>query len=400
LDDEGVESRQDMSETNNESGNGQAETEAQFKEAIEGEVERIEETRSASGLSRLPMVLAVLALLAVSVGLVFGYRYWLDMKQTLVSLNDLLAQANQEQSHFEQQLEQTRRDFAQQRQLIEAQKARFEKQAETIRQAKEASQQQGDQLYRSLSEIQTRMGGKEGQWRVAEAEYLMRVANHRLNLMGDPDTAIEALKSADERLNASGDPGWSGVRETIATEITRLTALPRVDHAGISGELSALEERVQALPLRDSGVVQGPVTARSEDLPTAAGNAESRLDRLLDDFWQGFKSMMVIRHHDRPVTAMLPPEQRYFLIQNLRLKIENAKAAMMGRNQALYADNLNSAIGWIDRYFLISAPEVVGFKSQLQQLAARVIAPELPDISASIRALQKRRQSMNREDLR
>jgi uroporphyrin-3 C-methyltransferase len=389
-----------MSETNNESGNGQAETEAEFKEAIEGEVERIDETQGRSGLSRLAMVLAVVALLAVSVGLVLGYRYWLDMKQTLVSLNDLLAQANQEQSLFERQLEKTRQDFAQQQQVIEAQKALFEKQAEAIRQAKETSQQQGDQLYRSLSEIQTRMGGKEGQWRVAEAEYLMRVANHRLNLMGDPNTAIEALKSADERLNASGDPGWSGVRETIAAEITRLTALPKVDHAGISGELSALEARVEALPLLDSGLVQGPVTARVEPAPAAAGDGEFELDRLLDDFWRGFKSMMVIRHHDRPVTAMLPPEQRYFLMQNLRLKIENAKAAMMGRNQALYADNLNSAIGWIDRYFQTSAPEVVGFKSQLEGLAARVIAPELPDISASLRALQKRRQSMNREGLR
>jgi uroporphyrin-3 C-methyltransferase len=278
----------------------------------------------------------------------------------------------------------------------------LKKQAESIRQAKQASQQQSDQLYHSLAEIQTRMGGKEGQWRVAEAEYLMRVANHRLSLMDDPNTALEALKSADERLSASGDPGWSGVREIIAEETALLIALPKVDRGGISAELSALAKRVEALPLLDAGLVHGPVAAQPDiDISSdVADKGEFQLKSVLVEFWQGFKSMMVIRHHDRPVSAMLPPEHRYFLMQNLSLKIENAKAAMMGRNQTLYTDNLNSAVEWIDRYFQASAPEVVGFKSQLEGLAAREIAPEMPDISGSLRALQKRRKSINRENLR
>jgi uroporphyrin-3 C-methyltransferase len=389
-----------MSETIDKSGNSQAETEAEFTDTIEGEVAHIDESTGRSSISRLPIVLAVVALLAVTVGLVFGYRYWLDMKQTLVSLNDVLVKANQEQAQFKQQLEQTRQHFEQQQQAIEAQQTALKEQAEGIRQAKAASQQQSDQLYHSLSEIQTKMGGKEGQWRVAEAEYLMRVANHRLNLMGDPGTALEALKSADQRLIASGDPGWSGVREIIAEEVTRLTALPKVDSDGISAELSALAKRVETLPLLDEGVVLGAVAAQPESTPDVTENEEFQLKKVFDDFWRGFKSMMVIRHHDRPISAMLPPEQRYFLVQNLRLKIENAKVAMMGRNQGLYTDNLGSAVEWIDRYFQTSASEVIGFKSQLEGLVAREIAPEMPDISASLRALQKRRQSMSRENLR
>jgi uroporphyrin-3 C-methyltransferase len=389
-----------MSKTNNETGNSQAETEAEFADAIEGEVERLDGSSGRSAISRLPVVLAMVVLLAVAVGMVFGYRYWLDMKQTLASLNDVLAKANQEQAQFEQQLEQTRRNFEQQQQAIEAQQAALKKQAESIRQAKQASQLQSDQLYHSLAEIQTRMGGKEGQWRVAEAEYLMRVANHRLSLMDDPNTALEALKSADERLRASGDPGWSGVREIIAEETAQLIALPKVDRDGISAELSALAKRVEALPLRDAGLVQAPIAAQPDTPSDVADKGEFELKSVLADFLQGFKSMMVIRHHDRPVSAMLPPEQRYFLMQNLSLKIENAKAAMMGRNQILYTDNLNSAVEWIDRYFQASAPDVVGFKSQLEGLAARAIAPEMPDISGSLRALQKRRKSINRENLR
>ncbi|MEW8506593.1 MAG: uroporphyrinogen-III C-methyltransferase [Candidatus Thiodiazotropha sp.] len=389
-----------MSNTDNESGYGQKEKEAEFTDAIEGEVERIDESAGKAALSRLPVIVAVVALLVVVAGSLLGYRYWLDMKQSLVSLNDALAKANQQQSQFDEQLQQTRRHFQQQQQAIEAQKEALAQQAEKIRQQREASRKQGDQLYQSLADIQTRMGGKEGQWRVAEAEYLMRVANHRLTLMGDPGTALEALKSADERLAASGDPGWSEVREIIAQEIVRLTATPKVDRAGISAELTALAERVDGLTLVDAGVALTAQTPES-DLPAESATGEGlQIDRLLEDFWQGFKSMMVIRHHERPVSAMLPPEHRYFLLQNLRLKLENAKAAMMGRNQALYSDNLNSALAWVDRYFQASAPDVTGFMSQLDNLAARVIAPQLPDISGSLRALQERRKRVGREGIR
>ncbi|MCU7877535.1 MAG: uroporphyrinogen-III C-methyltransferase [Candidatus Thiodiazotropha sp. (ex Lucinoma borealis)] len=389
-----------MSEKAHESGQSKNQTEAEFDNAIEGEVERIDDSRGRSGSSRLPITVAVVALLAVAAGLLFGYRYWLDMKQTLATLNSSLVQANQEQAQLGQRLQQAQQLFEQQKQEISTQRDALAEQAEKLLQEKEASRQQGAQLYRSLAEIQTRLGGKEGQWRVAEAEYLMRVANHRLTLMGDAATALEALKSADERINASGDPGWSGVREALAQEMTRLTAVSSVDMAGISAEISALANQVDALPLRDEGVALMPSSANSADMPALADNQGFNLEQLLDDLWQGFKSMMIIRHHDRPVSAMLPPEHRYFLVQNLRLKLESANAALMGRNQSLYSENLKGATEWVDHYFQISDPSVNGFLAQLGGLAARDIAPVLPDISGSLRALQAKREALHQEGAR
>jgi uroporphyrin-3 C-methyltransferase len=216
--------------------------------------------------------------------------------------------------------------------------------------------------------------------------------------MGDADTAMEALKSADERLVASGDPGWSGVREQLAREITRLKGVTEIDRAGISAELSALSDQVSHLPLRDEGITLVSTTQHVAEDPAVADQQGFTIARIVDDLWQGFKSMMVIRHHDRPVSAMLPPEQRYFLIQNLQLKLETAKAAMMGRNKALYVDNLNAAMQWVADYFLEGDPGVKGFNNQLQALAARDIAPRLPNISGSLRAIQERRQQLSQEE--
>jgi uroporphyrin-III C-methyltransferase len=390
-----------MIDKENETGQERSGDEVEFDDAIEGEVELISDTRERRNTQRLPLILAVVALVAVAAGLFFGYRYWSQMQQTLAQLDTALQQANQEQLAMSERLQQAQKEAAQQQEAISQQERALNEQHQRLLAAKNESKRTGEQLYRSLSEIQTRLGGKEAQWRVAEAEYLLRVANHRLNLMGDPATALEALKAADERLSATGDPGWAPVRDQIARETTQLTALPRVDVEGISAELSALGEQIDQLPLQNEGVPLVAERMASDEEPVlAAANDDFDLQEVIDDLWRGFKSMMVIRHHDKPVSAMLPPEQRYFLLQNLRLKLAAAKAAVSGRNQSLYRDNLQEAAAWADTYFAAGDPAVVGFRQQLESLAQRNVAPALPDISASLRELQARRQRISQEAVR
>jgi len=384
-----------MSDKTNETRRGDSGDEAVFTEAIEGEVEILSDSPVRRRGQRLPLILATVALVAVAAGLLFGYRYWSQMEQTLTQLDAALQDANRQQEELAQQLQRAQRETQAQQQAIKAQEQALSEQHQRLLAAKEESQRNGEQLYRSLAEIQTRLGGKEAQWRVAEAEYLLRVANHRLNLVGDVATALEALKAADERLGATGDPGWAPVRDLIAREITQLTALPKVDLAGISAELVALAEQVDRLPLQNEGVPLVAERATAADEPALAANDEFNLEQALDDLWQGLKTMMVIRHHDKPVAAMLPPEHRYFLLQNLRLKLEAAKAALMGRNQSLYEDNLSAAAAWADTYFATDDPAVSGFRQQLDGLAKRDVAPALPDISASLRELQARRQKIS-----
>lgn len=388
-----------MSDKENETERDDAGDEAVFTDAIEGEVEVISNTPVRRGGQRLPLLLASVALLAVIAGLLFGYRYWSQMERNLSLLDSALQQAKQEQAELAQRLQQARQEAQQQQQAITAQEQALEEQHQRLLAAKETSRKSGEQLYRSLAEIQTRLGGKQNQWRVAEAEYLLRVANHRLTLMGDPLTALKALQAADERLGATGDPGWAPVRDLIAREITQLTALPKVDVAGISAELVALMEQVERLPLQNEGVPLRGEPAMVDE-PELAAADEFSLRQVFDDFVQGMKSMLVIRHHDKPLSAMLPPEQRYFLLQNLRLKLAAAKAALMGREQALYQDNLNAAAAWAATYFAMEDPAVAGFQQQLEGLAQRNVAPSLPDISASLRALQTRRQRIAQETAR
>lgn len=349
--------------------------------------------------SRLAMVLSLATLVIVAGSLFFAYRYWSGMQQSLLVLNQALDRADRDQTELRQRLTETHQAMQQQQQQIAQQEQTLQEQRQALEQERDSLRRQGAQINRSMAAMQQRIGvGNTRQWQVAEAEYLMRVANHRLSLMHDPHTALEALSAADERLQDTGDPGWSEVRGLLAREIATLSAVPEVDKDGLSASLAALEDQVEQLPLRAS---EGTPLAAAHTEPSETEERTEKsfdLGRIWDDLWSGFKSMVVIRHYQEPVEAMLSPEQGYFLRQNLRLKLESATIALLGRNAGFYRESLQSAADWVNSYFAPDVPQVEAFAGQLAHLALQEIAPELPDISASLRALQDHREALNQEE--
>ncbi|KRT57971.1 uroporphyrinogen-III C-methyltransferase [endosymbiont of Ridgeia piscesae] len=348
--------------------------------------------------SRLPLVLAVIALLAVLVGLLMGQRYWEGMQQSLFQVQAELKQTSQEQSRMSELLQQTAREYQSQQAQIESQQQALASQrqallaqVEKMELERQLLQQRGQQLDSSLQEMRNRLGSNSNRWRVAEAEYLMRLANHRLSLSSDLKSAAAALQAADTRLRDTLDPGWNGVRDILAQEISTLQSTPLLDLSGLSSRINGLIEQVDGLRLLDEGGVVLRPKANAETLQPPMEDGRIDWRRLAEDLWQGFKSLMVIRHHQRPVTAMLPPEQRYFIYQNLRLKLEGAKLSLLSNSSELYQDSLQTAHQWVARHFDSHVAETGLFLKQLDLLAQQPVELKHPDISASLRALQGRR---------
>ncbi|NIR97783.1 MAG: enzyme of heme biosynthesis, partial [Gammaproteobacteria bacterium] len=68
-------------------------------------------------------------------------------------------------------------------------------------------------MQNSLEALHTELGRGRREWAIAEIEYYLRIANQRLQLLRDVDTATTALKLADQRLRALGDPALYEVRQ-------------------------------------------------------------------------------------------------------------------------------------------------------------------------------------------
>ncbi|WP_435684803.1 uroporphyrinogen-III C-methyltransferase [Sedimenticola selenatireducens] len=351
---------------------------------------------SASRLPQLSLALSLIALVLLFGALGYGYQYWTGLQASLLRMNEELGKADAQQQALQGKLSVVAQAFEQQKQEIENQRSALELQEQKLVSERERLSQQASEMQQSLESVYSRVGRSSNAWMAAEAEYLMRVANHRLQLAGDVDTAIRALEAADGRLRDSGDPGWIEVRELLAKEIATLKGVGQLDRVGLAARLNGLKEQVKALKML--GLSYTP--AKPEQGDGQADSAQRSVETLLKDGWEGFKSVMVIRHRDKPVSAMLPPEQQFFVYQNLQLQLEAARLALLKGDQQLYGSSLKQAAAWIGEFFDADATATQAAQQEISALQSVDVHPRLPDISHSLVALQARVKATGDEGAR
>ena len=242
-------------------------------------------------------------------------------------------------------------------------------------------------LENSFNEL--RQHSQEGRdaWIKAEAASLLLDANETLALRGDPDLALTALDQADGRLKLLPDPRLIPVRQEIARESTRLRALPHPDVEGMAVKLTELGAAVDAFPMKRTAPEHYQPGGGLNDvtLPADAG------------FWSRLKAalqrlganLFTLRRHNTAVEPLLAPSEEFMLRRNLELKVENARSALLQREDPAFQAAAHAADAWLQEYF---DPADNGVKSAMQQLddmQKQSIAPKLPDISASLTMLRQ-----------
>ncbi|MCP1314994.1 uroporphyrinogen-III C-methyltransferase, partial [Halomonas sp. 707D7] len=245
-----------------------------------------------------------------------------------------------------------------------------------------------------LDQLSQAQDTDERDWLHAEAAYLLRLANQRLQLEGDVEGASALLRTADARLVDADNPALTPVRREIASELAALDAVPRVDRTGLYLALNAQQERVAGLRLSQE-IEERAVTSGIEQPPSGS------FERQLAKFGAELRDLVVIRHHDEALETLVTPEQESYLRQSLRLILEQAQLALLKEEQPLFEASLDKALSLLDGYYDTEREETQSVIARLQELKQSDIEPELPDISGSQQAMadfidnrfQARRQS-------
>jgi uroporphyrin-3 C-methyltransferase len=89
---------------------------------------------------------------------------------------------------------------------------------------------------------------------------------------------------------------------------------------------------------------------------------------------------------------MLPPEQQFFLYENLKLHLEAARLGLARGDQAFFRENLETARDWLGRYFAADDGTSAAIAEGIDAMLDVELEPALPDLSQSLRALRVRRQ--------
>lgn len=225
-------------------------------------------------------------------------------------------------------------------------------------------------------------------WLLAEAEYLLRLANQRLLTERQSKGALVLMTAVDDIVGGIDDTRLFPVRQVLSEEITALRLTGGVDREGLYLRLAALAEvvmQLQPTEFADLQVAAGPAENEQEsaDLPwyrQLAVNALAALRRFGAEHFR-------VKTLDKPLEPLLSPDQDAYLQHNIRLGIEQAQLSLLREEQEIYRASLDKAEAWLRTYFSMNADaEVVA--NQLALLKTESVVQKLPDISRSLAALR------------
>lgn len=215
---------------------------------------------------------------------------------------------------------------------------------------------------------------------IAEIDYLLRVANERLQLFSDTEAADLALQAADLQIEALNDPIYLSVRQRIATARQALAAVPSADRVQLSARLSKMQSGIPGLPFRGEAVQQV-----EPELAQDAG------------WWASFKhtlaSLVTVRRRVPEEQSMLSLEDKDYLRQGLWLQLESARLALMRNDANTYIGSLDRVGQTVEQFFEPGSPAVQALLFETADLKGYNIAPQMPDISAPWTQLRQLRDS-------
>lgn len=248
-----------------------------------------------------------------------------------------------------------------------------------------------------LSEYQGRNTALEGLYQdiassreaatLLEVEQAITLGSQQLQLAGNVPVAILALQTADARLAHLDRPHYLPLRKAVSKDLERLNALPFADIPGISLHLEQVVVAVDKLPLAAYG---RPAETRQESVPEEAQPWWLRTGRVV---WQEIKGLIRIQRLDQDDVVLLAPGQDFFLRENLKLRLLNARLALLARDQLTYRNEIKAAHAWLVRHFLRDDKAVQSTLLALQQMLAAPVSIDLPDLSNSQAALRSLRNS-------
>lgn len=242
-----------------------------------------------------------------------------------------------------------------------------------------------DSMDAALTELRRRSEGGRDSWIKAEAAALLMAANEQVQLNANPVLALRALQAADERLRLLSDPRLIPVRQEIAREETALRGVPQIDVEGMSLTLASLAESVDKLPLKRSAPEHYTPGAHA----LAAAVPPTLWTKLKTAVTQLFRNLFTIHHRNTPLEPLLAPKEEFFLRENLGLRLDAARIALLDRDSVAFQNSAQLARRWLLQYFNQQDGAVKAGGDALARMEHQQINPPLPDISASLTLLRR-----------
>ena len=324
----------------------------------------------------------IISLLAIAALAASGFVYWQNQLQQNQVLQ-LQSALDSVQKNLVGQLQDGQQSQQQSREQLQTAIEKLQEQVQ--RQAKSHSDALAGQQARleQLSEID------RSDWQLAEAEYLLQLANQRLLLMRDTAGVADLLQSVDQILAAINDNELFAVRKLLAEELTAVRTAQDIDRQGLYLRIAALAKNAGQLPIILPGNDTFSDTESSVEYDSNVG--ATWLDNLFGGMKQALNKLgayVRIQHRDSPLPATLAPEQESLVRRTVQLQFEQAQFALLAGNQTLFTLSLQKAHDWLFDLYLADRDATNLVVKEINALMQQSVVQDLPTIGAAHSALK------------
>jgi uroporphyrin-3 C-methyltransferase len=245
-------------------------------------------------------------------------------------------------------------------------------------QARQMQESQAAQLAK-ISVLEAKLAETQSQAVALEAMY------QELSSSRDERLLAEVEQGAETRLARSAQPQFLPARKLIARDIERLKGIPGANISGLSLKIESVVAAVDGLPL---AYEQRPKPAATKAGAAAKPASLDFWRELGADLWREFRQLVRIERIDQGDPALLAPHQSYFLRENLKLRLLNARMALLQRDGRVFREEIRQAREQLDRYFDSRAKPVQAAQSTLTTLATTDASFDLPGLAETVTALR------------
>ena len=235
---------------------------------------------------------------------------------------------------------------------------------------------------------------------LADLDAAIRVAQQQAAITGSAEPLVVTLKQADERLARYNQPRLERVRRAVTQDLERTRAAGVTDITVLTIRLDEVIRQIDDLPLlsapeRRTSAKPAVADAASASAAGASAAAAASWDQRLQQGWSAFggrfwseaKSLIRVTRIDQPEAMLIAPEQAFFLRENVKLRLLNARLALLSRQFDTAQSDLRDAQSALDRYFDRSARRVVVASELVRQVTAQARLVSVPRPDATLAAI-------------
>jgi uroporphyrin-III C-methyltransferase len=219
---------------------------------------------------------------------------------------------------------------------------------------------------------------------VVDIESSLRLAQQQAQLTGSVEPLLAELRSADKRLDRAAQPRLTRVRAAIARDIDRVRAASVTDVPGLLVKLEELIRQVDDLPLVNA---VGNAAAQAAPPRPAASKPLVWWERLLEDVRGEARSLVRVSRIDQPEAVLVAPDHAFFLRENLKLKLLNARLGVLARQVDSARADVTSALAALRKYFDPASRKTQVAVALLQQVQTQLRTVDLPRIDETLAVL-------------